>query len=151
MSRRPVLLFALFLVTLAPAFAAPAAAQETAGIRAGVSSDPDQFYFGGHFETRPLVDRLRFRPNAEVGLGDGVTLVALNFEFAYHFPSSRPWSAYAGAGPALNIYDHDRGTNSEGGFNIVLGVEHREGLFVELKVGTIDSPDLKFGVGWTFR
>jgi hypothetical protein len=24
-------------------------------------------------------------------------------------------------------------------------------LFFEMKIGTIDSPDLKFGVGWTFR
>ena len=42
--------------------------QAQAGVRAGVSVDPDQFYFGGHIETTPLVDRLRFRPNVEVGV-----------------------------------------------------------------------------------
>jgi hypothetical protein len=130
---------------------APAAAQQGAGVRAGVSSDPDQFYFGGHVETGPLVDRLHFRPNIEIGLGDDLTVIALNFEFAYHFPSRRPWALYVGGGPALNIVDHDEDTEAEGGFNVLFGVEHNEGLFVELKVGMSDSPDLKFGVGWSFR
>jgi hypothetical protein len=128
-----------------------AAAQESVGIRAGVSSDPDQFYFGGHVQTRPLVDRLRFRPNVEVGLGDDLTLVALNFEFAYFFPTRRAWGIYVGGGPALNIINRDDDSEADGGFNIVFGVEHREGLFAELKVGAIDSPDVKFGVGYTFR
>jgi len=130
--------------------AAPAAAQ-TMGVRAGVSLDPDQFYFGGHVETDPLVGRVRFRPNAEIGLGDNVTLVALNFEFAYIFPSQQAWSLYAGAGPALNIIDTDRDTEAQGGFNILIGAAHRDGLFVELKVGALDSPNVKFGVGYVFR
>ena len=84
----------------------PAAAQD-AGVRAGVSVNPDQFYFGGHIETKPLVDRLRFRPNGDSDL--------------------------------------------EGGLNFLVGVQHRDGLFVEFKVGAIDSPDIKFGVGFTWR
>jgi len=130
------------------------------GIRAGVSISPEQFHFGGHFETGPLLDRLSFRPNFEVGIGSDVTAVTLNFEFAYHILiNNKPWWIYVGAGPAVNIfrYDDDRrgsgrnGTEAEGGFNILLGVEHRDGLFGELKVGALDSPDLKFTVGYTFR
>jgi hypothetical protein len=130
------------------------------GIRAGISINPEQFHFGGHFETEPLIDRLSFRPNFEVGTGSDLTAVTLNFEFAYHIPiNNKPWWIYVGAGPALNIfrYDDDRpgsgrnGTDAEGGFNILLGVEHRDGLFGELKVGALDSPDLKFTVGYTFR
>ena len=45
------------------------------GIRAGVSISPQQFHFGGHFETGPLLDRLSFRPNLEVGIGSDVTAV----------------------------------------------------------------------------
>jgi hypothetical protein len=131
-------------------FASPAVAQDP-GVRVGVSSDPDQFYFGGHLETAPLAERLRFRPNAEIGIGDDVTLVAFNFEFAYAFPSTRPWNLYVGAGPALNLFDTNRGSDARGGFNILVGAAHREGLFVEFKVGTIDSPDLKLGVGYAFR
>jgi hypothetical protein len=139
--------------------AASAEAQTRTGIRAGVSADPDQFFFGGHVETRPLMDRLTFRPNAEIGVGVDVTLVALNLEFAYWLTTgNRPWSVYVGAGPAVNIYsfDDDRPGRRDdgdvgGGFNIVIGAQHRDGLFTELKVGTIDSPNLKVTVGYVFR
>ena len=35
--------------------------------------------------------------------------------------------------------------------NFLFGAEARNGLFFELKVGVIDSPELKFGVGYTFK
>lgn len=121
------------------------------GFQAGVSIDPDQFYFGGHFETSPLVDRVRFRPNVEIGVGDDVTLIAGNFEFIYSFTENRPWNLYAGAGPAINWFDFDAGSETEAGFNFLVGAKHQNGMFFEMKVGAMDSPDLKFGVGYTFR
>jgi hypothetical protein len=130
--------------------AAPAAAQGV-GVRAGASVDPDQFYFGGHIETKPLVEQLHFRPNVEIGLGDDVTLVAVNLEFVYMIPSTTDWKLYAGGGPALNFIDVDAANSSEGGFNIVFGASHERGLFGEVKVGFLDSPDFKIGVGYTFR
>jgi len=135
-------------MTIAPA---AASAQSAAGVRAGVSLNPDQFYFGGHIQTAPLVDRLHFRPNVELGLGDNVTLVAFNLEFAYMFPSRQPWHLYAGAGPALNYYVVTNSSDLKAGFNFLIGAEHRDGLFFEMKIGAIDSPDLKFGVGYTFK
>ena len=131
--------------------AAPAAAQSSAGVRVGVSANPDQFYFGGHIETRPLVDDLHFRPNVELGVGDHATVIALNFELAYKFPTRQAWHPYVAAGPALLIVDTDRDTSSGGGFNIALGVEHRGGLFGELKIGTVDSPNFKIGIGYNFK
>jgi hypothetical protein len=147
MSRCRFVATALFVCT---AFAGPAAAQEL-GVRAGVSVNPDQFYFGGHAETAPLVANLHFRPNLEVGIGDHTTLVAFNIEFAYHFPSPRAWHVYAGGGPALNFIRVRGETASEGGLNLLAGVQHARGLFAELKVGTLDSPDVKIGVGYAFR
>lgn len=129
--------------------AAPAGAQEFGG-RIGASSSPDQFYFGAHAETAPVIDRVHFRPNAEIGLGNGATLIALNFELVYRIPPRRPWQFYVGAGPALNIVDTDQDTSSEGGFNILLGAQ-RERLFFEVKIGAIKSPDFKIGVGYVFR
>ena len=136
------------------------AAQEHVGIRVGVSGDPDQFVFGGHIETSPLLDRLVFRPNAEIGLGNDLVLIALNLEFAYKIPiEDNPWTVYLGAGPALNILSFGEGderrrgrdgTEVEGGFNILLGAEHGDGLFTEFKIGAINSPDLKFVVGYSF-
>ena len=142
-----LLLAVLFLLS-----ASPASAQD-AGIRGGISIDPDQIYFGGHFETPPLIDRLYFRPNLEVGLGDSLTAISVNMEFVYKFPSKSRWHLYAGAGPAVNFYDSEgaNDTNTEGGLNLLVGAEQSRGLFFEFKVGAIDSPNLKFGVGWTFR
>ncbi len=147
-------LVSCFLVGLVLVVVPSPAAAQAPGVRAGVSVDPDQFYLGGHFDSGPLVDRLHFRPNLEVGFGDDLTLIAINFEFVYKFPTPGPWNLYAGAGPAINIYSFDFNgddTETEPGFNFLFGAEHARGLFFEIKVGAIDSPDLKFGVGWTFR
>ena len=151
----------LSLIALAAAVAwcaaaSPARAQEGVGVRAGVSGDPTQFFFGGHVETAPLVERLRFRPNIEIGVGDNRTLVAVNVEFAWHFAESRRgWSPYVGAGPAVVFVVHDSrpgrdGSDVGGGLNFLAGVTHTGGLFTELKVGAIDSPTVKFAVGYAF-
>ncbi len=135
----------------------PLLAQGGTGLRMGVSIDPDQIYFGGHFEAGPVMESLWVRPNLEVGIGDGITSIGLNFELAYWIPlESRSWKTYIGAGPALNIYIVDTGvvgrdSNIEPGFNILMALAHRDGLFTELKLGALDSPDLKFGIGFTWR
>ena len=141
-----------FLLGLVICSSSPAAAQD-AGVRGGLSVDPDQFYFGGHIDTSPLIDRLHFRPNVEVGFGDDITLIAANMEFVYKFPPRSGWSVYAGGGPALNVYMPDDADDSdtEAGLNLLIGVEQARGLFFEFKIGAVDSPDFKFGVGWTFR
>jgi hypothetical protein len=139
---------AVFVISLS---AAPARAQGL-GVNAGVSADPDQFYFGIGYETAELLERLRFRPNLEVGVGDEATLVTVNFEFAYRIPvNKKPWSVYVGGGPALVISNSHDDTDAGGGFNFLLGVAHRRGLFTEIKVGVIDSPGFKFGVGYRFK
>lgn len=144
-----------FLALLAVVAWAGVAEAQGPGIRGGVSVDPDQFYVGAHYETGALVDRLHFRPNVEAGFGDDLTTIALNFEFAYKFPHRSAWGIYAGGGPAVNFYSFDTGgdddTETEPGLNFMIGIEHNSGLFFEFKIGAIDSPELKFGVGWTFR
>lgn len=144
------LLFATLVAGLM-LFATPAYAQ-TFGVRAGASADPDQFFFGGHYETRPLMKNLTFRPNIEVGVGNDQTLVAFNIEFAYWIDlDNKPWKLYVGGGPAAIIHDHNDETDFQGGFNLLVGAQHRGGLFGEFKVGLIDSPEVKFTVGWAFK
>ena len=122
------------------------------GVQAGISLDPDQFYFGGHIETVPLIDRLRFRPSVDIGLGDDTTLVAGNFDFTYTFPAKRPWNLYVGGGPSHQLVRlRRRDSDTEGGFNFLVGAKQNSRLFFELKIGMEGSPDLKFGVGYTFR
>lgn len=137
---------ALFVVIFVALWASPAEAQSF-GVRAGASAEPDQFYFGVHADTPPIVERLSFRPNVELGVGDDTTLLAVNLELVYRIRLERSseWRALVGAGPAANFYDE-----LGGGLNVLLGIEHRHGFFGEVKVGLIDSPTLKFGVGFTF-
>jgi hypothetical protein len=143
---------AVSTVLLCAVLAARAEAQ-SAGVRVGVSGDPAQFYFGGQYESAPFAEQLRFRPNLEIGVGDNHTLVAVNFEFAYYMPVQRrsPWSFYVGAGPALVVDRVNSNTNTGGGFNILVGAQHSQGFFAEVKAGFVDSPSFKFGVGYTFR
>jgi hypothetical protein len=147
-------LFVCVIGMLLAALPAPASAQAP-GLRGGVSVDPDQVFLGVHLETAPVVDRLHFRPTLEAGFGDDLTLIAFNIEFVYKFPPRRQWTLYAGGGPAVNLYSFDTPrrdeTDAEPGFNVVFGAETSRGLLFEIKVGAIDSPDVKFAVGWTFR
>ena len=130
-----------------------AAAQQAAGVRAGLSVDPDQFYFGGHFETEEFIDQLHLRPNLELGVGDDVTTVALNIEVVYKIPlrTRRGTNFYFGGGPAINFYDFDNRSDTRGGLNLLAGLEFDNGLLFEVKGGLFDSPDLKVGIGYTFR
>lgn len=142
----------LVMLGLTGAMVTPAEAQVRTGVQGGVSLDPDQFYFGGHIETTPLVDRLRFRPSVDIGVGEDLVAVAGNFDFTYTFPGGRQWNLYVGGGPSVNFYNADNGgDNTEGGFNFLIGAKQSRGLFFEMKVGVEGSPDLKFGVGYTFR
>jgi len=138
--------------TMAAVLLLPSSASaQSVGVRVGASADPDQFYFGAHLETPPVVEGLYFRPNAEIGIGSDLNLVALNFELVYKFSSQRAWTVYAGGGPALNLIFTERRDHAEGGLNVLGGVEHRGGFFVEVKLGAMDSPDFKIGVGIRLR
>lgn len=141
----------IFLAALGLVVVPSPAAAQGPGVRAGVSADPDQFYGGGHYESNALVERLHFKPNLEVGFGDDLTHLGFNFEFIYEVPVSGPWSLYGGAGPAINIYSFDDDSDTEAGFNVLFGAETDGGLFFELKLGAIDSPDLKLGIGYTWK
>jgi hypothetical protein len=76
----------------------------------------------------------------------------LNFDLSYRMPLPRSaWSMALGAGPALNLYRRSGDTDSAGGFNILVGFLHQAGLGFQFKVGALDSPSIKVGVGYTFR
>ena len=141
-----VMASAAVLVGSSPAFA------QGPGVRAGVSVDPDQFYVGGHYETDELIEHLHLRPNLEVGFGDNVTTVAVNIEAVYKFPlkNRRGTSFYAGGGPAILFYDRDNGSDAKGGLNLLGGLEFGK-VFLEVKGGLFDAPNLKVGIGYTFR
>jgi hypothetical protein len=122
------------------------------GFQGGVSIDPEQVYAGTHLELGPIVDRLFVRPGVEGGIGDGLSLAAINVELIYKFelPGSR-WSIYQGGGPSVNIYRVNETTDVGGGVSYVFGFGHENGFFAEFKVGSNSSPNIKFGAGYTVR
>ncbi len=138
---------------IAAAWVPSAFAQSGPGIRAGVGADPDQFFIGGHYVSRPIWDRLRFQPNVEAGFGDDATVVAFNAEFGYWMRLNAEWDAYFGGGPAMNLISRDGkdGTGVEPGITVLAGIRYRSGLLFEMKVGAIDSPGFKLAVGYTFK
>jgi opacity protein-like surface antigen len=127
------------------------------GIRAGLSSDPDQAYAGVHFDLGEFTKDVRFRPSMEVGFGDDRTLVQMLAEAHYVFPKFGSWRPYAGAGLGITYVDYDDGrhrheSNTEGSLNAIGGIETqmKQGmkLFFEFKLGLANQdPDIKFGIG----
>ena len=129
------------------------------GPRLGVTSNPDQIHFGLHMDFGNFAEHVRFQPNFELGIGDGLTLAALNFESAYRFSSSSAWSPYLGGGLGVNMWgSENRGlrdhTDTDLGVNLLGGVEKSlsdgDRFFTEAKFGLDDAPDFKLTMGWTF-
>lgn len=131
------------------------------GPRLGLTFSPDQFHFGAHTDFGAFAPRVRFQPNVEVGLGDNLTLVTLNFEAAYRFRETWDvWSPYLGGGLGLNFASYDSeglddDTSTDLGVSVLGGIEKGlssgDRFFVETKLGLVDeSPDVKVTVGWTF-
>ena len=135
------------------------------GVRAGAGLDPELFLFGVHSQIGPIFSRnVSFRPNAEFAFGEVTDLIALNLEAIYRLPITARqgrWSAYAGAGPALNfIHQSFNGSRSfsfgsfdyETGLNVLTGFQSRRGTFVELKTSlwSHPAPTLRLIVGYTF-
>lgn len=128
----------------------PARAQGI-GFQGGVTVDPEQAFFGTHFETGELFQNFRFRPGLDGAFGGDFSLATINVEFLYHFAIGRSWSVYQGGGPAVVFLRQNDHTSTHGGSFYTFGFAHENGFFTDFKVGTGTSPTLKFGVGFTIR
>ncbi len=149
--KRLILLLVVFSLATTTAWATPI------GARAGLTFDPGQFHIGAHTDLGQVVESLRLVPNIEVGFGDDLTLIALNGDLLYDFPST-PWAV--GGELGLNIINYD--TNIPGfddsttdiGLSALGNYRFRmdsgKVLTLEAKLGLVDSHDIKFTVGWYF-
>jgi hypothetical protein len=144
---------AALALLLAAALATPAFAQDGPGMRAGLSQNPNQFFVGVHYVTQPIIGMLHIQPNVEGGFGNSLTTVAINGEAAIWVKLSPTWHLYAGGGPSINVYrytEKDK-TETHPGLNGVIGIRRKGGLFLEAKVGALDSPSFKIAIGYTIR
>lgn len=135
----------------------------------GVTIDPEQIHLGMHLNYGPPRLGIQVRPGFDVGFGDDLIALALNFDVVYRFETAdRDLMTFAGAGLGANYYDFDRDRAGPGdadfgtvddsevepGLNILGGIDYDIGggthFFAEAKAGLIDAPDLKLTVGWVF-
>jgi len=129
------------------------------GFQGGLTVDPEQVYVGSHFETGELFPRFHFRPGIDGGFGDNATLASINVEFVYRIPiRGGTWAFYQGGGPAVLLlrprWPGARGssdTSVHAGLIVTFGFAHENGFFTEFKLGSGNSPALRFGVGYTLR
>jgi hypothetical protein len=122
------------------------------GFQGGATVDPEQAFFGTHFETGELFRNFRFRPGIDGGFGDGYSLATINIEFLYHFELGRSgWSLYQGGGPAVVLLRVNKDTSVHAGTFYTFGFAHESGFFTDFKVGNNYAPTLKFAVGYTVR
>jgi hypothetical protein len=122
-------------------------------LRTGVNVNPDQLAVGAQYQFGPITRNVWFEPNADVGFGDGATLVTTNMDLVYRHAvgGSSPWTLYLGGGSAINFYKFAGYNMTLAGVNALTGVAHRSGLFAQISAGFFDSPQYSLGVGYTFR
>lgn len=149
---------ALFIAAAAPAQAAVVVTG--AGPRVGFSIDPSQVILGGHVVLGEVAPNITFDPSLELGFGDNLTTIALNFDLHHHFTlQDSDWRPYVGAGIGITFVEvdapgRDNSTTDVGGALILgAGTPTRSGnrFFSELKLGLGDIAALKLVVGWNFK
>jgi len=130
------------------------------GLRAGLSSDVDQFVGGAHFNLGELANHLRFQPDVQLGAGDDVTTLYGTAPVYYRFESGRRMTPYAGGGLALGWVDADNNATNQSDSSFEMGAKATGGLewprkqdqsfFVELSLGIGDVHDATILAAWTF-
>ena len=131
------------------------------GPRIGLTANPDQFHFGAHADFGNFGEHVRVQPSLEVGLGDNLTVFAINLDAQYRFASRWDvWTPYLGGGPGIffvsvdsngkvdGASDTDIGLSAVGG--IEKGLANGSRFFIEGRLGFVDAPDFKATAGWTF-
>src|SRR4030095_16678975 len=151
---------AIGVTLLSPAASAADIGWKGWGPRVGISSDPDQFIAGAHFDLGEFTRNLRFQPSAEIGLGDDIVSFYGKAMNAYYFPLKGNVTPYAGAqltawlldfddepGPQPFDDDFDDGFNTEIGLAALGGIETRfksgTRFLAELQVEVTNHPEIK--------
>lgn len=150
-----IALIAMFGVVLTGLTSTAASAQSSINFNGGVSIDPEQVYAGVSWESPDIGGRFRIRPGIDGGFGDGLRLGTINLDLIVKFPLGRSaWTLVQGGGPVISIAQltgpfADAPRELRAGGSYLLGFQHDNGFFAELRVGAGGLvPQLKLGVGW---
>jgi hypothetical protein len=94
-----------------------------------------------------------FNPNAELIVGDGPNMAALNFDFHYDFATDGDLTFWAGAGPGLYFVDRRFDDDLEPGLNLLGGFGARTGNvrpYFQGKAVVMDNSEISLAVGLRF-
>jgi hypothetical protein len=120
------------------------------GPRAGFRIDPDQFVIGAHARLGSLAEDLHFQPNAELGIGDDVTIFSFSFPLHYYFDTTSEAKPYVGGGVTIGIWSHNDDSDVELSGDVIGGVEwtpNEHTFLAEFKIGIGDLYDAEIVVG----
>jgi hypothetical protein len=96
------------------------------GLRAGLSSAPDQFVLGLHYDAGEPARRLRFLPNIDLGLGGHHTVMTVNSDLVYSFPLESAGSIYTGGSCGVVWRNWDGSSTAADAEGHRVRVHHRE-------------------------
>jgi hypothetical protein len=158
LARGPFVVAAL-LVALCAA-PAPARAQSF-GFVGGGAIDPDQLFAGVFVETPPIAGEIRLRPGFDASRGEGLRIFTVELDVVYRTVVGSSWRFYTGGGPVIAVVRVDEGydgvkpppivEDTTGGFEGLLGFEHKSGALFEFKFGHANGTSrLKLGAGIRF-
>jgi hypothetical protein len=154
-SRIQILAVSTVLVSLA-LMATSAGATTTWGLRAGFSSNPDQFIVGGQADFSPIAKNLYIVPSGLAGFGDNAFTLSFDGDLQYRFHTSSGIRPYAGGGLSVYWINPDFGDSQTNlGVNLDGGLwfgKEKMPMFVDAKAGlTNEVPDWKFAFGIMFH
>jgi len=113
------------------------------GLRAGLTTDPDQFVIGAQAEFGPVLSSSYLVPSLDLGLDDRTTVVA-NVDLRFYLiplPETGIYF-YGSAGPTVVLSpDSDMGLSLTAGVHIPM--KNRRRYNVEVRFGLGDIPELK--------
>lgn len=163
MSARTFSWVASLCTCLATLVSTDAMALESAGVRAGLRVDPDQFVLGTHAVLFDLTPDIRARGTASFGFGDHITVFDLTGELHYvarSAPLAESTYFYVGAGPDLANSWFDVGGDTRGdtdlGLALLGGIERqgaRATVFGEFRLHIHDADEwfeLHLGLDFPF-
>lgn len=130
------------------------------GLRAGLSSSPDQGVLGLQFNFGNFAPQLRFQPSLEVGFGDHRDLLQATIPVLYRFNVKGNFTPYAGGGLGVAWIDYGdraprrfRNTSDVAISPVGIGgiewpLKAGNDVFLELNVAGDKLPNAKVIVGW---
>jgi len=126
------------------------------GIRAGISSNPDQFVIGAQADMGEVYRQVRVVPSIDAGFGDHLTTFAFNGDVQLFVPLPKSLaSLYGIAGPTIMIWTPEHGDgDTEIGLTLGLGARMPLGdsgwYNIEARLGIGDIPDVRVLLGVFF-